>query len=66
MTNFVESAKWELIPDHMRGAVERYVMDGIPGGSFLTALLSGASLTEVVGRADDDNQGALIGQTQSD
>lgn len=54
-------ADWSLIPDHMRGGVERYVMHGISGGSFLTLLFSGASLTDVVGRADEENQACLVG-----
>jgi len=60
-TYYDPHADWTLIPDHMRGAVERYVMHGIPGGSFLNAIVSGAPLTEVVARADDANQNALKG-----
>lgn len=58
------SADWSLIPPHMRGAVERYVMHGIPGGSFLTALMAGASLTTLLALADDQNQAALRGWGQ--
>jgi hypothetical protein len=47
-----------LIPQHMRGAVRRYFLKGIPPGSFLTAVLSN-DLMEALGRADDDNRDAL-------
>lgn len=43
-----------LVPGHMWGAVERYFLQGIPGGSFLTALLSN-DLIEAFARADDEN-----------
>jgi len=61
MTYYNENARWDLIPDHMRSPVERYVMDGAPGGGFMTAVFSGSPLTEVVARADEENQAALIG-----
>lgn len=32
-------ADWSLIPEHMRGAVERYVDDRVSPGGFLRALL---------------------------
>ena len=51
-------ADWSLIPHHMRGAVERYVMHGIPPGSFLTALINN-DLREAVARADDMNVNRL-------
>ena len=35
-----DTAHWALIPQHMRGGIERYVMNGVPPGSFLTAVLS--------------------------
>ena len=54
-------ANWSLIPAHMHRSIERYIMFGEPVGSFLTALLTGAGLVEVVGLADDKNQAALIG-----
>lgn len=49
-----------LIPAHMVDAVRRYVLRGIPPGSFLTALLSN-DFMGAVGKADDENQRALIG-----
>ena len=44
----------DLVPEHMWGAVERYLLDGIPPGHFLTAVLSN-DLTEAFARADDGN-----------
>ena len=43
-----------LVPPHMWGGVERYFVNRIPGGSFMTALLSN-DLMEAFGRADDEN-----------
>lgn len=40
--------------EHMRDAVERYLTKGIPGGSFLTAVLCN-DLTRSVGQADIEN-----------
>jgi hypothetical protein len=54
------SANWSLVPSHMRGAVERYVMHGISPGNFLTAVLSN-DLKEAFARADDDNAAAMHG-----
>lgn len=43
-----------LVPPHMWGGVELYMVNRIPPGSFLTALLSN-DLMEAFGRADDEN-----------
>lgn len=43
-----------LVPDHMWGGVSRYFLQGIPGGSFMTALLSN-NLMEAFACADDEN-----------
>lgn len=43
-----------LVPPHMWGAVERYMVNRIAPGNFLTALLSN-DLMEAFGRADDEN-----------
>lgn len=43
-----------LIPPHMWGGVQRYMINRIPPGSFLTALFSN-DLMEAFGRADDEN-----------
>lgn len=52
-----------LIPSHMHGAVERYIMHGIPGGSFLNAVLSN-DLQGAFARADLENQHAMHGWAQ--
>lgn len=57
------TANWSLIPQYMHGAVKRYVMHGIPPGSFLTAVLSN-DLKEAYGRADDENSAAMRGWVQ--
>ena len=44
------------VPPHMRESVSNYVSFGCPVGGFLTALLSGASVAEVVKLADQHNQ----------
>lgn len=43
-----------LIPDYMIGAVRRYILQGIPPGSFLTAVVCN-DLREAFARADDVN-----------
>jgi hypothetical protein len=47
-----------LIPAHMWGAIERYMLHGIPPGSFLTAVLSN-DLREAFARADDENTACM-------
>lgn len=53
-------AQWSLIPEHMHGAVYRYVMHGAQPGDFLCAILDN-DFMEAAGRADDDNLRALAG-----
>lgn len=53
-------ADWSVIPQHMRGGIERYVMSGVPMGSFLTAIFAN-DFQEAAGRADDENRQALFG-----
>lgn len=48
-----------MLPSHMRGAMERYVEDGIPGGSFLDAVLCN-DLKGAASRADATNKHALL------
>lgn len=48
----------EKLPAHMRDGVERYVMRGIPSGSFLTELFANR-LVQAFGRADDENTAAM-------
>lgn len=47
-----------LIPGHMVGAVRRYILDGIPPGSFLTAVICN-DLFGAVACADEENLVAL-------
>lgn len=49
-----------LIPAYMVGAAKRYILQGIPPGSFLTAVISN-DLREAFARADDDNAAAMHG-----
>jgi len=53
-TDFPDRADWSLIPEHMRGGVERWVMNGIVPGLFLTAVLRN-DLKEAFATADDIN-----------
>jgi len=50
----------DLIPDHMFGAVKRYIMQGIQPGSFLTAVICN-DLREAFARADEENAAAMHG-----
>ena len=56
-------ADWDLIPDHMRGAMRRYVENGLPPGSFLEAVLSN-DLRGAVSRADHINKHQLPNYVQ--
>lgn len=47
-----------LVPEHMWGAVERYFLNGVAPGHFLTAVLSN-DLMEAFSRADDVNGAAM-------
>jgi len=47
------------IPKNIEAALNRYVIDGIPTGGFLRAVLSN-DLFEAVARADMDNQYGLV------
>lgn len=49
-----------LIPHHMVGAIKRYLLQGIPPGSFLTAVLCN-DLREAFARADDENSACMHG-----
>lgn len=48
-----------MIPEHMHGAIKRYVEDGIPPGSFLEAVLCN-DLRNAVLKADDINKNHLV------
>lgn len=49
----------ERLPDYMRGGMRRYLLQGIPPGDFLTALLSN-DLRRTFERGDDVNQLAVL------
>jgi len=51
------------LPSHMIGSVKRYVLHGIPGDSFLTALFSN-DLMGAIGKADAENQAAIVAWAQ--
>lgn len=53
--NFEGSA----VPMHTRDSLERYIVNGITPGSFLTALLSN-DLFDACARADNENQRAIF------
>jgi hypothetical protein len=52
-----------LIPGHMLGGIKRYILNGIPPGGFLSALLSN-DFMGAIGKADEDNSNALKGWAQ--
>jgi hypothetical protein len=45
----------DVLPEHMRGAMQRYIDYGIEPGSFLSAVICN-DLIGAVGRADDINK----------
>jgi len=50
------------IPDYMRGGIERWVIEGQPGGHFLMAVFEN-NLMEACKRADETNQQCLWNYT---
>lgn len=54
-----ERADWSAIPGHMRGGIERYVMNGVPMGGFLTAVFANDLMT-ACGKADEENRHAIF------
>lgn len=54
----IDEGAARYLPAHMHGAVKRYVMHGIPPGSFLTAVICN-DLREAFARADDENAAAM-------
>ena len=60
--NLSQKAKDKLyeygVPSYMHGAVVRYMEEGIPPGSFLSAVINN-DLREACSRADDTNKLAL-------
>lgn len=49
---------YSRLPAHMQGAARRYVEQGIPPGSFLTAVLEN-NLMQAFARADEINTDAM-------
>ncbi len=56
MTEYLDNLK--TLPEHMRGAMQRYIERGIPPGSFLEAVLCN-DLMGAHGKADEENRAAL-------
>lgn len=56
MTQYLENL--EELPFHMRGAMQRYIENGIPPGSFLEAVLCN-DLMGALGKADSENINTL-------
>lgn len=50
---------WRLVPEHLRGALWRYLAHRIPPGGFLTAVLEN-NLRESFGRADENSRAGLF------
>lgn len=48
----------ERLPANMRDGVTRYVMHGIPGGSFMSELFANR-LVQAFGRADEENTAVM-------
>lgn len=46
---------YDQIPAHMRGAIERYIIERLKPGDFLTAVICN-DLSETVARADSENR----------
>lgn len=54
MADRLAHANWDLIPEHMRGGVERWIEYGIAPGSFLIAVIEN-NLSMAVAKADEIN-----------
>jgi len=54
-------SRFELqrLPEAARGALRRYLEDGVPPGGFLTAILANDFVT-AVGHADEENRAAIV------
>ena len=58
-----QQPKWDLVPEHLRGALNRYLTKGIRPGHFLTAVLEN-KLMEAMGLADENSRAGLFGLCQ--
>jgi hypothetical protein len=54
-----ESLRQYRVPEHLHGAIVRYVLRGIPPGGFLSAVICN-DLKESLGRADEINTAAIF------
>ena len=50
---------YDILPEHMRGGMKRYIESKVPPGGFLMAVLEN-NLIEAVGRADRINRERLF------
>ncbi len=46
---------YDMLPEHIRGTVKRYIEEGVPTGGFLQAVISN-DLKESFAQADDINR----------
>ena len=49
----------ERLPSHMHGGIKRWILNGIPAGSFLNSVLRN-DLMGALGKADEMNKHALF------
>lgn len=56
----IDYAAGDLLPEHMRGGMQRYIENRIEPGSFLKAVLCN-DLMEAMGWADDINRHRVFG-----
>ncbi|MGE0584150.1 MAG: hypothetical protein AB7O39_03345 [Flavobacteriaceae bacterium] len=59
MSERLDHANWDLLPDHIRGGVKRYIEHGVEPGGFLTAVICN-DLKGALGKADDINRTAIF------
>jgi len=52
--------KLHMVPEHLRGGVQRYLERGIQPGHFLTAVFEN-DLMEAMGRADEISRAGIFG-----
>ena len=57
--SFKENWQGQTVPPHVRGGIVRYIMQGVPTGSFLEAVISN-DLRQALGKADDKNRTNLF------
>ena len=55
----MQDIDYSKLPEHMRDGFRRYIEKGIPGGHFMTAVLSN-DLMGAFGRADDINRARMF------